>query len=101
MSNGKTLEELIQMLDAVPRIQQFVKNEWSTVHLDEYLLLLMTDTRDGERRGFDSSVAFAIMNLQLMNLKILQDSGKIAKDEGITEIRFTCGPEVWKLPKNF
>ena len=92
------VQSLIKALDAHPRIQSIVTLEWGTRFLDEYLLNLLSDTRDGARSGFNSTVAFALMELQLMNLKQINGGDTTP---GSLESRFVCNPNTWVLPKNF
>ena len=94
------LDELLQKLDGFTRTQSVVEHEWGTTRLDEYLLSLLSDTRDGKRHGFPNDVAFALMQIQLLNLAHLESAG-IVQDEPDLNSRFVCSPTQWTLPKNF
>lgn len=93
-------DALVNDLEGYGRIQTMIEHEWGTMRLDQYLLNLMSDTRDGQRHGFTPKVAETLMMLQLLNLEYLESKG-IVTDEPDLDSRFSCSVQSWSLPKNF
>lgn len=59
----ETSEEYSLILDKMPHVAEKIKLFWGTQYFVEYVNILITDTRDGERQGFPKEILKAIYSL--------------------------------------
>lgn len=80
-----------------PHIKKFVDSNWGTVELKNYFDTLLSDTRNGNRKGFPMEILSEILKLSQENIEYLKSIG--IDFEECTASDFA--PTDWKLPKNF
>jgi DNA-directed RNA polymerase subunit F len=71
------LTDLIKKIKQHPHIVQKIEIMWGTQELNNYLLNLMLDTRDGQRKGFSREVAITLNEIIKLNDKVISKIVKI------------------------
>ena len=97
--DDKTKLDIIKLdlgANGFDRIVSIIDDQWGTIELQQYLQDLLYDTRDGERNGFPQHVAEDIIQIILMNDKVL--SQKEAAIERPPEKHIVKNG--WKIPKS-
>lgn len=87
----------LEALTDYQRIQNFISDNWGTVRLKEYLVMLLADTNEHKRQGFPAGAGAALLKLSLANMRVLEGKGYKFDEEHVSQFASTT----WSLPKNF
>lgn len=89
--------KFISVVAGFPHVFNTILDHWNSIVLKDYLDKLILASKTKNQQGFPPEVIQALISLSLLNIQLLEASGKLVEEDPASAFR----PSKWTLPKNF